>query len=248
MLCFMWQNNQSGMIAGTKSDLCRMLGITAAELDAFFNENKRLKIADVTGVTKRNKKVTVINRRMYNKYKEREATRLRVRKHRNNAKCNKKETSPSSSSSSSSPFLREKVGTHDVCNGAEPNEVTQTPVVPPLPSDAANLVVGLWNGKTGNSSRIVPCDKLDGITKSAIEQMLKAGIELGAIAEAIDNYAQILNGAKYWWNCSWELRDFIDKGLRRFMSESDPFLKFTGAKATAAEDEFSPGLPEEVEI
>jgi hypothetical protein len=80
MLCFMWYAVERGKLEGTPEDFHRQLSCTEREFNKAINEINFKKIADVTIC---NGIVTVINRRMRKEEKERESTRLRVKRHRN---------------------------------------------------------------------------------------------------------------------------------------------------------------------
>jgi hypothetical protein len=100
MLCCMWDAPERGKLTGGKLEIARLLGCDVEVLQRALNEIEKLKIADVTNG---NNEVTIINRRMKREQKQRESTRLRVKRHRSNKTSNAKVTPPSSSSSSSSP-------------------------------------------------------------------------------------------------------------------------------------------------
>ena len=119
VLCFMWEADKRGMLETTPLKLTRMVSASLDEVNHFLNELVDLEFGDL--VTKKdlefpimeqncNINVQIINRRMYSDYKDKENTRLRVKKHREqkrvkrkrNAKSNTDVTVTSSSSSSSS--------------------------------------------------------------------------------------------------------------------------------------------------
>ena len=111
LLCLMWESSERGKLEGTIEQFTRMTSASNGDFQHFLDEAQVLKFADVSvtemaDVTKRNIKVTVINRRMFREDKDRKNTRLRVRKFRSNAKCNSDVTVPSSSSTAS-PILKE---------------------------------------------------------------------------------------------------------------------------------------------
>ena len=95
----MVNEKETGKIRGTKEELCRLLRCSEKELGRFFEDNNFHKFANVTF---RNGKVTIINRRLYRAYLEREATKKRVRRHREQTKRNGNgNVTPYSSTSSS---------------------------------------------------------------------------------------------------------------------------------------------------
>ncbi len=62
-------------------------------------------------------------------------------------------------------------------------------------------------------------------TTEAIKRALVV-YDAEAIASAISNYATVLGGADYRWDYSWTLRDFLQRGLDRFVDESKPLINF----------------------
>jgi hypothetical protein len=121
MLCFMWYAPERGILTGTKSDFQRQLSCTGDEFEVAINEIITKKVADVTlGNGECNAIVTVINRRMYKQEKERESTRLRVKRFRNadvkrecNEESNADVTGLSSTSSSKEKEKKKKVLTDE---------------------------------------------------------------------------------------------------------------------------------------
>lgn len=105
ILCFMWEASTRGELTGTRDQLRKLVGATEADIDLFFTEAKTLNFADVTEC---NKIVTLKNRRMYSEYKDRQNTRLRVKRHRLKRECNSDVTVTSSSSSSNTPYIPQK--------------------------------------------------------------------------------------------------------------------------------------------
>ncbi len=101
MLIVMWDEIEQGKIAGTRGEICRLIGCEKEELETFFSATKLHKFATVTF---RNRKVTIINRRMYKSYNDRIGSKTRVRRHREKkkSKSNSDVTPPSSTSTSSS--------------------------------------------------------------------------------------------------------------------------------------------------
>ncbi len=126
-LCFMWEAPERGKLTGTRESLARLLGATTGEMEEFLAEASALNFADVT---ESNKKVTLENRRMVKEEKERQATKLRVRKHRGGGTSNTEVTPPSSSSSSSSSSLKSSLRS-DSC-GEAPKAAPSPPTSPVL--------------------------------------------------------------------------------------------------------------------
>ncbi len=120
MLCCMWDSPERGKLSGTIPELSRMIGCTDDVFEKAINEINRLKIADVTFC---NTNITVCNRRMVREQKDRENTRLRVKKHRHvtemYGECNANVTTPLSVSSSFSVTKDEKNKEKDSCSEPE---------------------------------------------------------------------------------------------------------------------------------
>ena len=102
ILCCMWEANEEGKLEGSWEDFARLLGISVIEFKKFFIQAKRHKFCDVLqNVTECDGNVTLINRRMYAAFLERERAKRGMRKHRASSRY-ENVTPPSSSSSSSS--------------------------------------------------------------------------------------------------------------------------------------------------
>jgi hypothetical protein len=114
-LCYMWLAPVRGKLTGTVSQLQKLVGASKDDFDDFLNKAQSLNFAHVTLCNKNvpdcNTNVTVINRRMYQDYKNNENTRLRVQRHRKkqdgNAGCNTKVTLSSPTPTPCTPSPRE---------------------------------------------------------------------------------------------------------------------------------------------
>jgi hypothetical protein len=150
----MWEAPERGRLEGSVDQFTRMVGARDADFQTFLNEAQEAKFCDVTIC---NTTVTVINRRMLREQKERDNTRLRVRRHRSNAQCNGAVTVPSSSSSS---IIKEDTSVSSLSTDGgqpdqpEPSKIDRTPhkqiialyheILPELP----RIQEGLWSGST----------------------------------------------------------------------------------------------------
>lgn len=114
LLCFMWEAPERGKLVGSYQQIGKLIGATEDEIKGFFDEVSILGFAsnaECNGI------VTLINRRMYNEWKDKESTRLRVSKHRSreicnadcNGACNGNVTPYSSTSSSTSTSYKDKI-------------------------------------------------------------------------------------------------------------------------------------------
>lgn len=83
LLMRLWDAPEQGKLRDTKEGVCRIIGANLDELEEFIEGNKARHFANVTF---RNNKVTIINRRMYHAYIERESTKKRVQSHRERQK------------------------------------------------------------------------------------------------------------------------------------------------------------------
>jgi len=99
MLCYMWESSERGKICGTLEQIKKLVSATDEDMDLFLSEAKTLQFCDVTIC---NKNVTVINRRIHQDYKDKQNTRLRVKRFREKQKGNA-DVTPSSPSPSPSP-------------------------------------------------------------------------------------------------------------------------------------------------
>lgn len=123
VLCFMWEADKRGQLITTPLKLSRMVSANIDEVNHFLNEITDLEFGNIEteeNVTfpimehNCNAKVILINRRMYSDYKDKENTRLRVKKHRDKKKVKRKsnggcneEITPSSSTASPSPTSKQ---------------------------------------------------------------------------------------------------------------------------------------------
>lgn len=99
MLDIMVNEQEPGKIRGTRTEICRLVGCSFDELNAFLRENKKHKFADVTFC---NGNVTIKCRRLHRAYIERKEAKKRVRKHRQKKKRKSNgDVTPLSSSSTS---------------------------------------------------------------------------------------------------------------------------------------------------
>ena len=95
--CKLWWAEERGKSCKPVEHWARLLSVDVDNLVRIMGYIEKFKIGDVTN---NNNSVTVINRRMYREYKDRENTRLRVKRYREKQSSNTDVTPPSSSSSS----------------------------------------------------------------------------------------------------------------------------------------------------
>ena len=73
------------------------------------------------------------------------------------------------------------------------------------------VIFKLWN-----SLEIIKHKKLTADIKRAIDRALRDS-SLEEVSQAIKNYAEILKGAQYYFKYSWTLKDFLKRGLDKFL-------------------------------
>jgi hypothetical protein len=78
-LCFMWEAPERGKLIGTEEQLAKLIGAKYDEIVEFAREAT---ILEFCSYAKCDGIVTLINRRMYNEWKEKESARLRMQKMR----------------------------------------------------------------------------------------------------------------------------------------------------------------------
>jgi hypothetical protein len=64
------------------------------------------------------------------------------------------------------------------------------------------------------------------------------------IEEAMANYYTVLHSKDHYWNYRWPLKDFLLRGIDRFMSENDPLENFRSTTLR----ELAPDLFEDLEM
>ena len=97
LLCAIHEIGDGGAVSGTIEQLARMTGCFPEEMRSAIDE---LSVTLTANVTERNKKVTVVCRRMETQAKALSDNALRQKRHREQRASNEKVTPPSSSSSS----------------------------------------------------------------------------------------------------------------------------------------------------
>lgn len=76
-----------------------------------------------------------------------------------------------------------------------------------------------------NSKKIIVHKKLIPKHSARINAAIK-NYGVDTIKDAIDNYAVILKDKKYYFNYKWNLWDFCQRGIDKFVSQADPFNNF----------------------
>jgi hypothetical protein len=196
LLCFMWEAPDRGKLTGEPSELARMVGASNGDFDIFLSEAKRLKFADVTFG---NTNVTVQNRRMVREQKTRDATRLRVEKHRSNAPSNDGVTVPSSSSSSSSSSdgpKKDHLKEHIPPKGGD--RVFDKDIQPLLDLYRTKVVS---KGKPGKAKDKIRRLLKDGITYDDLERSIRQCAEYHQQANTEDRFRQ---GVEVFFNGGWQ--------------------------------------------
>jgi len=108
--------------------------------------------------------------------------------------------------------------------GDSAENIIPLPPIPPIPLKQYNtkqnetivsaveiVVFNIWNSKN-----IIVHKKLNYEMKRAIDRALNEHSS-EEITQAIDNYAEILKGEQYYFKYSWTLKDFLRRGLEKFL-------------------------------
>jgi len=143
-LMYMWRSDERGKIKTTPHRLARMAAASIDEVLFFLNEARDIEFCDISMnglgpdaiVTEVNcnDSVTIINRRMYQEYINRQNTRLRVRKHREK-KAQKDGVTPDVTGKEESvtgtfPFPIPIPDNKEVPKGTSVPDPTKTPLCP----------------------------------------------------------------------------------------------------------------------
>jgi len=238
ILCCLWEVPEQGKLGASRPQWCHLLGCKIDEFDTFVLEAKSFKFCDVTIC---NDIVTVINRRMYRDYKERENTRLRVKRLRGNRSCNGggnvSVTLHSSSSSSTSvknpPTPKGEIVTKDTPD----KKSTTAKKTPPIADrkaifEAWNLAPGLSHHRAEGFSDHDP----------AIITSLRKGRTVQDHAKAIGNYSRAVTSGRWggneWTYSTWTLTAFLTSGKTGFVKFIDDEPGQTGAGQSQKETDW----------
>lgn len=129
LLCAMWRSQTRGKLTLSMLGYSRVIGATVDQTTSVIAELTDMHVCD--SVTESNGEITLINRRMLREEKQRESTRIRVKRFRNDDEkrdSNAYVTVPSSSSSSvSSSSLKDKDIAIAAKNAAPPSSPPKPP-------------------------------------------------------------------------------------------------------------------------
>ncbi len=96
-------------------------------------------------------------------------------------------------------------------NPENPTEMPQTKLKETKLNYITIVIFNLWN-----EQKIIVHKKLTDDIKLAIGRALKEHSH-EELSEAIKNYAEILKGEQYYFKYSWTLKDFLKRGLEKFL-------------------------------
>lgn len=96
------------------------------------------------------------------------------------------------------------------------------------------LIFCFWN-----EQKIVVHRKINSKDETAIRSALKE-FEIEDILDAFELYKKVLNSANHYFTHKWPLRDFLNRGLRKFIPGADPLNNFLSDKHKKGEIE-TPG-------
>ncbi len=106
------------------------------------------------------------------------------------------------------------------------NQDTSTTARMGKPSSDINIIYECWNEQC-----IIIHRKITPDTTKAIKAALKTNTK-EEILQSIRNYAKIQKGEQYWFKYAWTLKDFLKKGLAKFVDweiASNNYLRHEGA-------------------
>jgi hypothetical protein len=207
MLIRMFRSSRCGVIWGTEEQLCRLLGIAQPEiLEAALFEIENLNIGDVSrnghGI------VTVENRRMVKDEKEREQARKRKQKQRS------KEKEMPTSQDCPEPDTQES-------HGRTQNTEHRTQNSEPIKHKNQEDIYTVFN-KWKSSKNLISHRELSQAFETAISAKLKS-FSVDEICSAIEEYDFICGSPDHYWTySSWSIKDFLQRGLEKFLPESKP--------------------------
>lgn len=84
-----------------------------------------------------------------------------------------------------------------------------------------------------NSKKIIVHKVLSDDIRRKINAVFNNKYTTEEVIEAIDNYAFVLSSPKHYWQHKWTLKDFIGRGLDRFVSSADPLNNFLSDKTAS---------------
>lgn len=99
-------------------------------------------------------------------------------------------------------------------NRIEQNTKEKNIYIPP--KNESEKIFNHWNNQ-----EIIKHNKLTSDTTRQIQKSFK-NFSTQDILDAITNYKQVLDSDKHFFNYKWTLKDFLSRGLERFLNESDP--------------------------
>ena len=77
-----------------------------------------------------------------------------------------------------------------------------------------------------NKQEIIKHKTLTKKIKGHINARKEEGHTVEEVCEAIDNYKSILDSDLHYWTHKWTLAEFLQRGLDKFKTESDPFTNY----------------------
>ncbi len=83
--------------------------------------------------------------------------------------------------------------------------------------------------KKWNSCQIIIHKKLTGTIKTRIKYILKDYTKQ-EVFKAMENYSLIIKSNDYYFNHKWTLKDFLKRGIEKFLDEADPLNNFKDNK------------------
>jgi hypothetical protein len=88
-----------------------------------------------------------------------------------------------------------------------------------------------------NEQKIIIHKKITSKKESAIKKALKDFTQ-EEIFKSFQNYATVLHSSEYFWNYTWTMEDFLQRGLHRFVDEAEPLINLKNNSSFDSDDAF----------
>jgi hypothetical protein len=105
-------------------------------------------------------------------------------------------------------------------------ETTKTTITKETNKEKYTYIFEIWN-----EQKIIIHKKLTADIKRSIDSALR-DFTVDEISQAIKNYAEILKGSQYFFDYRWILKDFLKRGLEKFIDKDVARQNFTKEKSS----------------
>jgi len=131
---------------------------------------------------------------------------------------------------------KERKKERDIDNSASPEQAEPKPEKPAAPRWQADLVFVRWNDLHADFPAMLRHEELTEDRERAILQAMRTYGGANVVLRAVENYAQVLDGAEYRWNHAYTIEDFMRRGVSKFLDEARPLENFLVRSADAQAD------------